>query len=211
MNPPSIPPLADIIRFSRLNYRQGGRVLMNFSCLMNEAFLASAQRKCPSGFESFHVHFYDVVAFGFENGFNAFDDDFLVNGNKWRGGAQHHHVGCPGIAGFFGNLVGIDADDVYFFAEFIKGVFQLRIVGDVYEFCRVGYQASLRRKVGQVAQRFHGFHRQDEVGMACGNQVGPNGVVGNAQVRHYGASALAHAVRFGLFQVIVFVKGGSAQ
>ena len=54
-----------------------------------------------------------------------------------------------------------------------------------------------------VAQRFHGFERDDEVDLTLGNEVRGDGVGADAQARHHIAATLAHSVYFGLLEIHV--------
>ena len=80
-------------------------------------------------------------------------------------------------------------------------LFHVRVVRNVDERGGVGHHVTALTQVGKVAQCFHGFHGEDDVGCSLGNQVGIDRLVGDTHVGLHVSPALAHSVGFGLLHV----------
>ena len=85
-------------------------------------------------------------------------------------------------------------------------LFDVRIVGNINKWDRIGNQPTIFLQIGQVTQTFHRFQRDDQVGRTKWNQIGCNGFVADAKVGLNIATPLTHPVYFGLLHVKAIVK-----
>ena len=165
---------------------------------------------CVACAECREVRVDDGVALAGENGAYARFEFFGCDAQEGCCGAQQHDVGGTGRCGLAGDGIHVECHAVRQGGYLPPERIGIGIVGDVDQRGGVGDDPAPGRKPRQVAECFHRFERDDQVGGTSRNEVGGDFIRRDAQVRLHVAAPLAHAVDFGLLDVQPFVEGGPA-
>ena len=85
--------------------------------------------------------------------------------------------------------------------------FHIRVVRNVLEGIARSDNPSLFTQIRKIAQGFHGFHRDDDIGGALCDEVAGNRFAADAQIRLHVAATLTHAVHLSLLDIKILIHG----